>query len=67
MEFGIFSEEGMTVGGFYSKAEAEAFMASHPEEAEGCHAAEKCPEAEHETEREHCEICACTESTESGS
>lgn len=55
-EYGIFSEEGLLEGDFYTVESAQAELELDYAE-DGAHVAEICPE-HREHEREHCEVCA---------
>jgi hypothetical protein len=66
VEFGIFNDEGLLEGGFTEKQTAYNTMASKYADDKWVYVAEICPDHE-EQDREHCEVCAETESTESGS
>ena len=65
-EYGIFNDEGMIEGDFYSKEEAEAAVAARYTADDEVHVARCCPEHS-EQERENCEDCAAGEDSEEDS
>jgi len=55
-QFGVFTDEGAVAADFYSKEEAEAWMASHCSPDDGAHVGEVCGDHP-EHERTTCQLC----------
>ena len=55
-EFGVFSDEGLIVGDFYSREEADAWASANLEPEDAVHVAEVCP-GHRESEQQNCEAC----------
>jgi len=62
-EFGIFSDEGKIVGGFFNREEAEAFEHANYSAEDETHVAECCHDHA-ENEAESCEDCNSNEDEE---
>lgn len=55
-EYGLFNDEGLLEGQFYSVAEAEAAIADRYSDEDDLHVSEVCPDHP-DQERDNCEEC----------